>query len=78
MILSLHAAHAQQPDNIIVGTVYNIFHEEYSSDEDFFRQVDKDIALMKVSHIDHVMIFPMSQWDPETKQLLWKRTDYLI
>ncbi len=78
LLLSVHTVHAQQPDNIIVGTVYNIFHEEYPTDEDFFRQVDKDIALMKASHISHVLIFPMNQWDPETKQLFWKRTDYLI
>jgi beta-galactosidase len=69
---------AQVPNRIIVGTVYNIFHEEYSTDQQFFHQVDKDIASMKAANIDHVMIFPMSQWNPETKQLLWTRTDYLI
>ena len=69
---------AQMPTTIFVGTVYNIFHEEFSTDEEFFQHVDRDIALMKESNITHVMIFPMSQWDPDTKQLLWKRTDYLI
>ena len=72
-------AKAQLPEKtIIIGTVYNIFHEEYPTDQDFFKEVDRDIALMKASHINHVMIFPMSQWNIDTRQLLWKRTDYLI
>jgi beta-galactosidase len=69
---------AQMPTTIFVGTVYSIFHEEFATDEEFFKQVDRDIALMKESNVTHVMIFPMSQWDPDTKQLLWKRTDYLV
>ena len=69
---------AQTLETIIVGTVYNIFHDEFKTDEAFFQQVDRDIENMKAAHINHVLIFPMSQWDPETKQLLWKRTDYLI
>jgi len=69
---------AQMPTTVFVGTVYNIFHEEFATDEEFFKQVDRDIALMKESNITYVMIFPMSQWDPDTKQLLWKRTDYLV
>ena len=69
---------AQMPPTIFVGAVYNIFHEEFATDEEFFQQVDKDIALMKESNITHVMIFPMNQWDPDTKQLLWTRTDYLV
>ena len=68
----------QGVNKIILGTVYNIFHEEYTTDQQFFEQVDKDIASMKAANIDQVMIFPMSQWDPETKQLQWKRTDYLV
>jgi beta-galactosidase len=68
----------QVTNKILVGTVYNIFHEEYSTDQEYFQQVDKDIASMKEANIDHVLIFPMSQWDPESKQLLWKRTDYLV
>lgn len=71
-------AFAQKPDNIIAGTVYNIFHEEYPTDRDFFEQADKDIALMKKSNITDVMIFPMSQWDTKTKSLRWTRTDYLV
>jgi hypothetical protein len=70
---------AQLPEKtIVVGTVYNIFHEEYPTDQDFFKEADRDIALMKASNITHVMIFPMSQWNTDTKQLMWKRTDYLI
>ncbi len=69
---------AQMPATVFVGTVYNIFHEEFATDEEFFVQVDRDIALMKASNITHVMIFPMSQWDTDAKQLLWTRTDYLV
>ena len=70
---------AQLPEKtIIVGTVYNIFHEEYPTDQDFFKEVDRDISVMKASDITHVMIFPMSQWNTDTKQIIWKRTDYLV
>ena len=77
-LLTVCVSFAQLPQSIIVGTVYNIFHEEFATDEEFFHQVDKDVALMKESNITHVMIFPMSEWDPETKQLRWTRTDYLV
>jgi beta-galactosidase len=66
------------PESIFIGTVYNIFHDEFDSDQDFFDQVDRDFKLIKESGITHVLIFPMSQWDPDTKELLWTRTDYLI
>jgi len=69
---------AQVMNKIIWGTVYNIFHEEYSTDEEFFLQVDKDVAAIKETNLDHIMIFPMNQWDPEKKELKWTRTDYLI
>ncbi|MGA9118041.1 MAG: beta-galactosidase [Bacteroidota bacterium] len=65
-------------ERIIWGAVYNIFHEEYSTDQEFFQQVDKDVAAMKEANLDHIMVFPMSQWDPETQHLKWERTDYLI
>ena len=71
-------SNAQVRNTVIWGTVYNIFHEEYVSDEEFFRQVDKDVATMKNANLNHVMIFPMSQWDPATRQLRWTRTDYLV
>ncbi len=65
-------------DGIMVGTVYNLFHEEYPTDEDFRRQVDVDIPAIAAAHLTDVMIFPMSQWDPATKSLRWDRTDYLV
>lgn len=72
-------ANDKQPLNsLFVGVVYNIFHEEFSSDEEFFRQASKDIAAMKAANMTHILLFPMSQWDPQTKKLDWKRTDYLI
>ncbi|MFZ4620999.1 MAG: beta-galactosidase [Bacteroidota bacterium] len=64
--------------NIHWGTVYNIFHEEYASDKEFFEQADADIDSMKAAGISEVLIFPMSQWDPERKTLQWIRTDHLI
>jgi beta-galactosidase GanA len=69
---------AQMPKDIIVGTVYNVFNEEYPTDRDFFSEVDRDVNLMKESNINHVMIFPMGEWDPATKKLDWARTDYLV
>jgi len=57
--------------------VYNIFHDEFTSDEAFFRQVDRDVALMKASAITHVMCSD-EPVDPETRTLEWKRTDYLV
>jgi beta-galactosidase len=33
---------------------------------------------MKAANITHVLIFPMGQWNPETRTLVWDRTDYLI
>ena len=69
---------SQTPDRIIIGTTYNIFHEEYSTNKDFFKEVDRDFNLMKASNINYVMIFPMSRWDPLTKKHLWTRTDYMV
>jgi beta-galactosidase len=66
------------PKKIIIGTVYDVFNEEFTSDKQFFDQVDKDISLMKSSNIDYVMLFPLGNWDPDTKKLKWERTDYLI
>ena len=63
---------AQITNKIIWGTVYNIFHEEYLTDKEFSLQVDKDVAAMKEANLDHIMIFPMSQWDPEKKELKWR------
>ncbi|MDX2186751.1 MAG: beta-galactosidase [Opitutaceae bacterium] len=65
-------------DSILVGTVYNLFHEEYATDEEFFAQVDRDLPAMVAANIDTVLVFPMSEWDTATKQLKWRRTDYLV
>src|ERR1035437_2979006 len=46
---------------MVIGTVYNYFEDEYPTDEDFFKQVDYDIALMKTCNINYVMINPMFQ-----------------
>jgi beta-galactosidase len=70
--------YAQMPKTIIIGTVYDIFNDEFTSDKEFCQQVDKDIALMKASNIQYVMIFPLGNWDPTTKHLKWERTDYLV
>lgn len=76
--LSAAPAPAAPPDSIILGATYNIFHDEYATDEEFFRQVDRDVAAMVAANLDHVMIFPMSEWDPETRELRWVRTDHLV
>lgn len=65
-------------DGIVVGTVYNIFHSEYETDDAFFAQVDRDLPDIKAANIRQIMVFPMSQWNPETGELDFKRTDYLI
>lgn len=69
---------AQMPESIIDGTVYSIFNEEFPTNQDYFREVDKDIGLMSKSDITHVMIFPMGEWNADTKKLDWTRTDYLV
>jgi beta-galactosidase GanA len=65
-------------DTIAVGTVYNLFHEEYASDAEFFAQADADLAAMKEAGITHVLLFPMNQWDPATRTRLWTRTDHVV
>lgn len=66
------------PEDIILGTVYSYFNEEYSTDEDFFIRVDRDIPAVKQANLNAVMVWPVTQWDPLTKQLRWTRGDYLI
>lgn len=73
----LTASFAQKSE-FIWGTVYNVFHEEYATDEDFFAQVDKDIEGIRKANFTHILIFPMNQWDAELKRLKWDRTDYLV
>ena len=78
IILFTTRCYAQMPHSIIIGTVYNVFNEEFPTNQDYFNEVDRDVALMKKTNINHVMIFPMGEWNPETKKLDWTRTDYLV
>ena len=66
------------PDEILVGGIYNVFHEQFETDEAFFERVDRDFANMKAANINTVMLFPMSQWNKQTGELLWTRTDYMV
>jgi beta-galactosidase GanA len=63
---------------IVLGTVYNVFHTEYTSDAEFFARVDDDLAAIHAAHIRFLLIFPMSEWDAESRTLRWTRTDYLV
>lgn len=71
-------AQLQMPERIIYGTVYNLFHEEYGSDEQYQKVVTEDIRAMKDANLNTVLIFPMSEWNTETKKLKWERTDFLV
>jgi len=66
------------PEEIILGTVYNIFHPRYKTDSEFFKQVDRDIANIRKANFNLVMPFPLGQWNNKTKQRLWTRSDYLV
>ena len=68
----------QSDHGIIVGKVYNVFHDEYPTDKDIFNEFDKDFSLMKSLNINYVMIFPMSQWESVTKKMILTRTDYMV
>jgi len=71
-------AQVQMPETIVYGTVYNIFHDEYATDKDFFKAVDQDMANINKANFNLVMPFPFGQWDAKTKTQSWKRTDYLV
>ncbi|MDX9881552.1 MAG: beta-galactosidase [Prolixibacteraceae bacterium] len=66
------------PETIIYGTVYNIFHDEYNSDELFEKVVGRDMEAIRDANFNLVMPFPFGQWDSETRKQDWKRTDYLV
>lgn len=68
----------KMPETIIYGTVYNIFHDEYKSDELFESVVNKDIEAIKNANFNLVMPFPFGQWNLGTGKQDWKRTDYLV
>jgi beta-galactosidase GanA len=65
-------------ERILLGTAYNIFHDEFSTDQAFCQRVDRDLANMRAAHLNAVLVFPVGQWDPTTRQLQWDRTDYLV
>ena len=71
-------AQVKMPETIVYGTVYNIFHDVYSSDKSFMDTVSKDIKAIKDANFNLVMPFPFGQWNDETRQQDWKRTDYLV
>lgn len=75
---SLCSAELNMPEDIVFGAIYNLFHEEFDSDEDFQTRIDRDIPNIAEANLNTVMVFPMNQWDRETKTLEWGRTDYLI
>ncbi len=66
------------PETIVYGTIYNIFHDEYQTDESFYKAVDKDIQNIQKANFNLVMPFPFGQWNKDTKQQDWTRTDYLV
>jgi beta-galactosidase GanA len=68
----------QDSDTILVGVVYNLFHEEYADDESFFAQADADLAAIREAGFTHVLLFPVSEWDVSTRRLRWTRTDHLV
>ncbi len=68
----------KMPEEIILGTVYSYFNEEYSTDDEFFKKVDKDIPEIKNANLNALLIWPITQWDTKTKQLRWVRGDYLM
>lgn len=70
--------HAAPPPETFVGVVYNLFHEEFSSDEEFRAQVDRDVPAMARAGFTHVLVFPLHAWDPATRQRTWGRTDHLV
>jgi beta-galactosidase len=70
--------HAQPVPSVFAGTVYNVFHEEFATDADFFARVDRDISAIAATGITHLLVFPLGEWDPDTRTLKWTRTDYLV
>lgn len=71
-------AQVKMPETIIYGTVYNIFHDRYATDDLYRSTVDKDIRAISEANMNLVMPFPFGQWDDETKKQDWGRTDYLV
>ncbi len=68
----------KMPESIIYGTVYNIFHDRYKTDDIYKSFVDKDIQAIKDANFNLVMPFPFGQWNAESQKQDWARTDYLV
>ncbi|MEQ6118392.1 beta-galactosidase [Reichenbachiella sp. MALMAid0571] len=71
-------AQVEMPETIVYGTVYNIFHDRFDTNEAFYKAVDKDMKNIKDANFNLVMPFPFGQWDTSIKQQSWERTDYLV
>jgi len=80
LLLITGASYAQVkvPEEIIYGTVYNIFHDRYNTDQEFFDQTKRDMANIKKANLNLVMPFPLGEWDNVNKIQSWVRTDYLV
>ncbi|MBN2279595.1 MAG: beta-galactosidase [Candidatus Marinimicrobia bacterium] len=78
LVIAFNLLAADVLNRAFIGTVYNIFHEEYDSDEAFFDAVDFDMKNIADAGISHVMVFPLGEWNTKTKSIHWTRTDYLI
>lgn len=72
------SAQLHMPERIIYGTVYNLFHDEYTTDKAYQEAVSLDIKAMKSANLNTVLIFPMSQWNTQSRELKWERTDFLV
>jgi beta-galactosidase GanA len=66
------------PETIVFGTVYNIFHDEFDSDEIYHTIVEEDIKKIKEANLNLVMPFPLGQWNSNEKKPDWNRTDFLV
>lgn len=78
-VLVCQSSYGQEvPKTIVYGTVYNIFHDRYATDEAYFKTVSEDIGNIKEANFNLVMPFPFGQWDTETKNKSWERTDFLV
>lgn len=78
-LISLHSAgQVKIPETIVYGTVYNIFHDEYATEDDYRKTIAEDIKNIKDANLNLVMPFPLGQWDVETRRPDWERTDFLV
>lgn len=78
LALSFDGQAQRIPETIVYGTVYNIFHDRFSTDEVFSRTVAEDMRNIRQANFNLVMPFPFGQWNVETRQPDWERTDVLV